>query len=310
MSPLPAAIEQAIEWHARRSSGAFDTVDQQRFQRWLEADPGHGEAWNSLQQRLQQRLSPLSGPATRQALQAPRTSRRSLLRGALALGGMATCAHLLSRPGMPLSGWNADFRTATAERQHLVLADGSRLLLNAETAIDVELSETMRSVTLIEGSLIAEAPAQERPFRLACRYGEARLSAGRCLLEIRDKAAHLWMLEGESTLYSLGEDVQLMAGQGAQLDANGLHILPASPVDPAAWSRGLLEVHDQSLKTVIERLRPYHPGVLQVAENAAELRISGVFNLDDSEKALQALADILPLRIARYLGWWTRIEHA
>ncbi|MGV6477330.1 DUF4880 domain-containing protein [Azotobacter vinelandii] len=311
MKALPPAIEQAIDWHARRSSGQFDETDQLHFQHWLEADPNHRTAWESLQQCLQRTLPPLGKPAVRRAVQAPRIERRVFLRGALALGGMAAGVHLLGRPGMPLASWNADLKTDTAQRRLFTLADGSELQLNAETAVDLDFSATKRSVTLLRGSLVARIQPREPLFSLICRHGETQLSAGRCLLDQQTDRTLLWILDGEATLFSVaGEQTRLEAGLGAEFDTASVRILPPPSADPTAWTRGLLEVNDQPLARVIDSLRPYHPGVLQVADSAAELRISGVFTLDDSEKALQALAEILPLRIERYLGFWTRIERA
>ncbi len=311
MSELPHAVEQAIEWYARRCSGQFDETDQFHFQHWLETDPSHAAAWDNLQRRLRQTLPTLGQPAVRQLLQSPRIDRRTLLRGALALGGLGIGAHLLGQPGMLLTGWNADLKTSTAERRPYPLPDGSELLLNAETCADLDFSATARRVTLLRGGLIAKVQAGKTPFSLLCHHGEAQLATGRYLLELRADAAYLWSLAGDARLFpQASAQLRLSVGQGAEFNADGVHILTAPTADPAAWSRGLLEVQDQPLASVIDSLRPYHPGILQVAGNVAGLRISGVFNLDDSEQALQALAEILPLRIERYLGWWTRIEHA
>lgn len=311
MNSLPHAIEKAIEWQARRSSGVFSDQEQVQFQYWLEADPSHQAAWNQLQQSLHQRLAVFSQAGTRQALQTPAMGRRTLLRGALALGGLTFGAHLLTQPGRPLFGWNADVKTATAERRHLVLAEGAQLLLNAETAIRIEQIDGLSRVTLVEGSLLAKTAAPQQSLHLSCDYGTVQLSDGRCLFELRGTAAWVRVLAGNAQLQTCtGAQKRLSAGQGAQLSAQDIRLLPPSEVDPTAWRKGQLPVNNQSLATVIEQLRPYHRGVLQLAPEAAELRISGVFNLDDSEQALKALADILPIRIRHYFGYWTRIESA
>ncbi|MNF09808.1 fec operon regulator FecR [compost metagenome] len=55
-----------------------------------------------------------------------------------------------------------------------------------------------------------------------------------------------------------------------------------------------------ALGEVIDALRPYRDGVLRISEAAAKLRVFGVFPLDDSERSLQSLAQVLPITLSRY----------
>ncbi|MCS5514721.1 hypothetical protein NWF32_01095 [Pseudomonas qingdaonensis] len=67
-----------------------------------------------------------------------------------------------------------------------------------------------------------------------------------------------------------------------------------------AWMEGRLEVDDASLGSVIDALRPYRYGVLRVSPAAAQLRVFGVFPLDDSDRALQSLAQVLPISVEAF----------
>lgn len=315
MSPLAPSIAQAIEWYALQGSGTFTQEAQQRFQRWLESDPSHSEAWQALNQQLDRTLVPLARqPGTRPALGNSGRQRRALLRGALGLGTLALGSHLLTRAGGPLhERWGADLRTATAERRHFALEDGSDLLLNAQSAVDLHYDARQRRVQLLRGDVLAHVRADaSRAFVLQCPWAEVWLGSGRCLLSLQPRGAQVWALEGELELRAQGTRQRLKAGQGRSFDTlgDGWQSLPAAYIDQRAWVSGLLEVHDQPLAAVIDALRPYHQGLLQISSRAAGLRISGVFTLDDSQQALAALKDVLPLRIDQYLGWWTRIDHA
>jgi transmembrane sensor len=314
MNALPASIAQAIEWYALQGSGTFTPEAQQRFQSWLESDPSHSEAWQALDQQLNRNLAPLARQhGARQALSNAGRQRRTLLRGALGLGTLALGGHLLTRAGGPLhERWGADLRTATAERRHFALRDGSDLLLNAQSAADLHYSTSQRRVQLLHGDVLAQVQADTtRTFVLQCPWAEVWLDSGRCLLSLQSHSAQVWALEGELELRSEASRQRLKAGQGRSFDTlnNGWQPLPAAYIDQRAWVSGLLEVHDQPLSAVIDALRPYHHGLLQVSSRAARLRISGVFTLDNSQQALAALKDVLPLRIDQYLGWWTRIDH-
>lgn len=313
MSGMPPAVAQAIEWYARRSSGAFDGQAQSQFEQWLKADSRHQEAWHRLTRQLERTLVPLAQQqGSRQALNSVNHSRRRLLRGALAVGAVAVGTPLMTLRGGPLhERWGADLRTATAERRRFTLEDGSALLLNARSAVDLDFSATQRTVQLLRGAVQAQVHSDPaRPFVLQCPWGEAWLSSGRCQLSLQAGTAQLWALEGELELRTPGSRQRLAAGQGLIFDGSAWRPVAKGYIDERAWAKGLLEVHNQTLGQVIDHLRPYHTGLLQVSTSAAALRISGVFNLDDSRQALAALADVLPLEVVSYLGLWTRIDHA
>lgn len=303
MNPL---IEQAIEWHARQSSGNFDDDERLRFQHWLNANPAHADAWRALQQRLGKTLAPLKTAPARQALHTPNMSRRHLLRGTLAIGALAVGARLLSQPGMPLNNWNADLRTQTAERRRIDLP-GAALILNAQSAVDLDLSGGRHLIRLRQGSLVIDTHgADPHPVTLANRFGDTLLVDGRCMLELHDDFARVCLLRGRASIAGH----PLLPGQQARMSADGLQGIHAFAGAPDAWVDGLLQANDVTLAQLIEQLRPYHRGMLQLSRDAAQLRISGVFSLDDSTRALAALADILPVRVHTYLGVWTRIAHA
>ena len=311
MTTVSAAAAQAIEWYARRASGVFTEQDQQQLLGWLAADPSHLRAWQTLQQQLNRSVTPLvQQQAAVHALCDAGYSRRRMLRGALGLGALAVGAQLLTLPGGPLHArLRADLRTSTAQRRTFTLDDGSTLQLNAQSSVDLNFNPQQRHVQLLRGAVQAQVRSDPaRPFVLACPWGEVWLDSGRCLLAMQASQPQVWALEGSLQLRTAHHSQHLAAGQGLAFDGNRWQELPSHYVDERSWTRGLLEVHDQSLGQVIEHLAPYHQGLLHVSAAAAALRISGVFTLDDTRVALAALKDVLPLRIDTWLGVWTRIE--
>lgn len=306
-----AAAAQAIEWYARRASGVFTEQDQQQLRLWLAADPSHLRAWQTLQQQLNRAVTPLvQQQAAAHALRDAGYSRRRVLRGALGLGAMALGGQLLTQPGGPLHArLRADLRTTTAQRRTFTLEDGSTLQLNAQSSVDLDFNPRQRHVQLLRGAVQAQVRGDPaRPFVLACPWGEAWLDSGRCLLAMQAGQPQVWALEGSLQWRTPEHRHGLATGQGLAFDGQRWQAIPTRYIDERSWTRGLLEVHDQSLGQVVEHLAPYHQGLLHVSAAAAQLRISGVFTLDDSRGALAALKDVLPLRIDTWLGVWTRIE--
>jgi len=311
MNPgLLVAVQEAIDWMACQRSGDFSAQQQQSFERWLAADRQHEEAWGQLQQRLQTTFAGVHGVSGRMLAKDRPSPRRVFLRGALGLSGLAVASYCLTRPGGQLAGLRSDLSTGTTQRERRVLPDGSPLLLNAQSAVNLRFEGRMREVELLDGGVIVEVRASERDaLRLCSRLGTASIAEGRCMMMLFEDETRIWALHKRlQVTHREGSGMTLKEGQGVRLTAHGLAPIDMTARTASAWSQGRLEAHDQTLATIIDALRPYHRGVLSLSPDAAALKISGVFNLDRSDQALAALADALPLRIERFLGLWTRIS--
>lgn len=73
-----------------------------------------------------------------------------------------------------------------------------------------------------------------------------------------------------------------------------------------AWLRGLPPAERMRLDALLAELSRYRPGILRCGETVAGLRVTGSFQLDDTDAALALLAQALPVRIERrtrlYIG--------
>lgn len=307
---LPAALEEAIDWMACQRSGHFDAQQQRSFEHWLAADRQHQEAWQQLQLRLQTTFAGVDGLSGRMLVKDRPMRRRAFLNGALGLTGLAAGSYCLTRPGWQLAGLRSDVSTGTAQRERIVLPDGSSLLLNAQSAVKLSFEGRKRDVELLDGSVIADVRASEREaLRLRSPQGVTSMAEGRCMMMLFADETHVWALhKGLWVTHKNGSGLALEQGQGIRLTNSSIGRIGASASSASAWSQGMLEAHNQTLATVVDALRPYHRGVLTLSPEAARLKISGVFSLDQSEQALAAMADILPLRIEHFLGLWTRID--
>jgi len=321
MPPSAAPRQQAIDWLVEARSGTMTERQRQALARWRQADPAHEAAWAQVSGALDRALQPLaphagdpaSANAALGALLQPDRRRRRIAGGTLALAGTAV-AGLAAHRLTPLPGLLADAHTATAERRTVELADGSRLLLDARTAVDIALGADSRRIHLRQGALIADVRADAaRPFTVHTRHGEALALGTRYMVRAQEERTQVAVLaHGVALRTPQGAQATLAQGQGAWMDGRGAITPEAAPAeDLAAWQRGMLAVRDWPLDAVVEALRPYRRGFVRLSPAAARLRVLGVFPLDDTDHALQALADTLPITITRYRGgWMTVIDRA
>lgn len=308
---LNPAAEQAVAWMVRLRSGRDDARQQALFQQWLGDDPANVHAWEQLQRGLGEHFEVVrrAPGALRDTLLQPEVGRRDVLRamaGLSVLGGSLWFA-ASSDTGQALT---ADLRTGTGERRSLTLADGSRLTLNADSAVDLAFSGGRRLVRLRRGGLVVQVAADpSRPFIVRSAQGDVRALGTRFLVEQLADATRVVVLE-HAVRASLpnGTELDLAEGQAALLHAQRIEPLAAGQAYRADWVQGHLSVLDEPLALVIDALRPYRPGFVRVSPQVRNLRVQGVFPLDDSERTLAALEETMPISVKRYGAWLTLIE--
>ncbi len=80
--------------------------------------------------------------------------------------------------------------------------------------------------------------------------------------------------------------VRAGAGQGTVF-ADRAQAPDAVADSAAAWTRGVLVAEDMRVADFVAELARYRPGVLRCDRRVAELRVTGVFSLRDTDRALE-----------------------
>jgi transmembrane sensor len=199
-----------------------------------------------------------------------------------------------------------------------VLADGTRVDLNTATAFDIAFTDTERRVVLHAGEILVEtgpdvnrASSVYRPFIVQTSQGSIRALGTR--FDVRSEsgdATRVAVLHGavEITPVSMPELKRVVAA-GEQTRFTATSINPASAVDPhiADWSRGVLFADRVRLDDFAAQLSRYRPGVLRCDPAVASLRITGAFQIGNTDSILAALPDTLPVRVVYRTRYWVTI---
>ncbi|SDO87308.1 FecR family protein [Rhodoferax sp. OV413] len=323
---LDAATEAAVGWLVTLHSGNMSRAEQHGFDAWLQASPQHRDAWERLAAPLGMLLTPARKAANTVGIgsllgdtlahaESRIRQRRRLLRGALAVGGVATAVALVAERYTPLAQIHADLRTGTGQRSNFTLPDGSQITLDARSAADIDFRPGHRRVTLRQGALIAQAtPTQavHAPFVVATAHGQVRALGTRFVVRKEAQHSYVGMLEHSVEITAAdGQRRELVEGCSARFGVGGITAVLDAPDAASAWQHGMLEVHDQPLGEVVQALRAYRPGILRVAPEATALRVYGSYALDDTDRALAALAETLPISVRTYQrGWLVVVEAA
>ena len=310
-------LDQAIDWLVKSRSGVADPHVQAACEQWRAADASHEAAWQALQvaEMAFQKVSALPGRVALDTLStsARLRSRRQTL-NVLGLGLLGAGAGGLVVQQQPWRTMGADYATGVGERRLFNLADGTRLQLNTDSAADVLFTAQQRLIVLRAGEIFIRtghdpaSTAARRTFWVQTR--EARLEAIGTAFDVRQEPGRtrLMVEEGVVAIHlPVARPVLVQAGSEYVIDTRSARAQPVSTLDVGGWARGALVARQMRLQDLAQELARYRHGWLQCDAAVSDLRVSGVFQLDQIDRALEGLSQSLPVRIERRTRFWTRI---
>lgn len=305
-----AARSEAAKWFARTRAGDLDAAGQAELQAWLAADPRHAYEYRVLESIWQ---AAAEVPADRlRALAEPRRRVRSSgRRQVLSLGVTALAVGagvLFWQRQQPPAVQTAEYRTGPGERRVVALPDGSSAELNSRTHMKVRFGAQARQVELLEGeALFSVGQDAGRPFIVDAGLGTATVTGTR--FDVRRDAEELRVLVESGSVRvagwqdDAGSAVSVTAGLGVRVTASGKVEPPqtASAASALAWRAGQIVFSDTDLASAVREVSRYRAQavVLGGGKGLAELRLTSVFRIDDTDAFLTALPHILPVTVRK-----------
>lgn len=289
--PQRQIARAAHQWVVRLTSGDVQPGDVEAARAWCDERPEHLHAFVEAR-----RLWQLSGQ-----LQAPRRPGR-VWRWAAAAALVIGVGVLLVRH----NAWDADYRTALGEQRRIELTDGSQLLLDSDSAIDVKLTANSREITLRKGEAVFEvAHDPKRPFRVRAGELDATALGTVYAVNLAQQGTEVTVSQGRVAVQAAAGEATLQAGE--QVTWQGGELKPKHRVDTSkalAWQHGRLVFDMAPLGDVLAQLERYRPGYLLIGdEKLLSLKVSGTFQLDRLDEGLRTLEQAFPLKIQRYTDY-------
>lgn len=283
---------EAARWLARLHADNCDERERARFRQWLRTDPKHAATFEELTAVWELVGARVPVQSTRPMQD---TRRRLLIGGGAAL--TATAGGFFA-----LSAGAEVYRTEVGERRSLVLADRSKVLLDADSKLRVRNRDTGCEATLERGR--AHFDLQSRTTgSLVVRAGGCHLRIDRGTFEIETgegSAARILMLSGAGELHQDESSAKTLA-TGHMFDETSTTVapMPATTVERlTAWQDGRAIFNNDSLAAAVQIMNRYDRQRLTIGDaSTADLRISGTFRVGDNAAFAEALKAMLPLTI-------------
>lgn len=306
-SPSPAqdtadAMDQALDWLIVLDSPNEEQTRQ--FQQWLAADPAHADAfaraqaiWNG--PHITQCAQSLAArPAKITVLSRLRPHCKPLATAAVLILGLFSFSNLPMR-------LQADHLTVVGERQRLQLEDGSKVLLNTNSAFSSTINDQQRVARLYQGEAYFEvSPQPGQPLEIDAGLVTASVRDTAFAVRYLDGVTQVRVQRGDVDLRATRDDerVRLSAGESIRIGPNGFD-RPAK-LDAAtelAWVQGRLVFENCPLSQVLAELRRYYPGwIINNNERLANVAVTGNYRLDQPLDAVRSLAHITSAKLQEF----------
>lgn len=315
-------VEQAVQWLVRLQ--AADTeANRAACLQWRQAHADHELAWQrfaALQQNIGAACRHLPAQVASQALLkvSAQVARRRAVKWLFGLAGTGVLVWQMRDQAMPRA-WLAAYRTGAGERRQIALADGTRILLNTASALDVEYTASQSLLRLYAGEMLVTSGPGGAGKRLLVQtlHGTVRPVGTRFSVRQQEddgKLVHVAVAEGMVALASeLDPERTVMVGVGQQAWLRPGGVSDARPADVAqtlAWEHGMLVANRMRLDAFLQELARYRSGVVRCHPAVAGRLVTGTFRTEDTDQVLHTLASGLGLQIQYRTRYWVSVEPA
>lgn len=289
--------EEAAGWIDRLNQPAFDAAAGPEFDAWMAASPRHRETFADLQALWQSEAlaealrQPANVPAVADRSPVPFDRFRWLRRSAPPLAA-AACATLAVALILPLATTTA-YRTGVGGGKTVMLADGSRVDLSADSELRVQILPWTRKAVLVRGEAFFDVRHERaRLFEVASGTTAVRVLGTAFNVDRQSPTrTAVAVYRGAVEVAVVGErDLVLRKGDGARVVDGHIAAQPHTAEAAPAWKSGWFEASNVPLGVLIDKVQRYSARPILVDDRAVlALPISARFRISDTDRALQAV---------------------
>ncbi|MCB2428059.1 FecR domain-containing protein [Methylophaga pinxianii] len=309
-APPAKIIAEAADWLVKIQEHPLTENEQNQLQQWRAQSANHQRAWQAAQQ-LNQSFGHVPEKLGLSVLSRKQAQRRNLIKAISALLVIPTGSWLVYQHSSLLF-WVADYHTATGEIREVILADGSKLILNTRSAVNVFFDENQRLIELLEGEIhiTTASDTLARQLFVKTEHGQVHALGTEFTVRLSSEYSQVAVQQDAVEIHTITTNKvqRITAGQQSRFSkANIEPVAVSQPTTATAWTRQQLIIDNQPLADVIAELARYRKGWLRCDPAIGKLRLSGVFQLTDTDIALSNIAHTLPVSVVYRSAYWVTV---
>ncbi len=316
LTAMIAARQKTAEaWLARMGRPGVSARDQAAFLEWLEADVDHLRQYEAAKAD-QAALEGLRGDfitdiaRLRRRERSGSSTRRLVMAGGLAATAAAVAIVALT-PTLGPATVEQFYESAPGQVIDVALDDGSRVTLDANSAVRVAFADDVRRVTLERGAAYFDvAHDATHPFQVSIGDRQVIVTGTRFVTALTGDGAQVSLLQGRvlvgrrdvaekaaldgALVLSPGERAVFRPGQP------GIEKAVADVETTTAWRRRKLVFRNAPLTDVVVAAARYSDAPLVVADpSLSRIKVTAVLPLEGEGALADRMAALLPVRTER-----------
>jgi transmembrane sensor len=302
-------LQQASEWLLRMENPERTEEDVNEWLRWCDADPHNLAAFEAFQKDWRD-LDALKGDLTQQTERLPssKVQRRWLMAAAAVAAGLALVAlsvsFLTRERGLTVPRQQV---AAAQTNRAATLPDGSRVILSAETSINVDFNGPRRNLDLSAGEAYFKVQ-HDRSHPFVVHAGDVSVTAVGTAFDIRREPNRVTVTVEEGTVEIAGSTFAKIdlpttwraeAGYQLTYSSNGRTAMITSIDTSSAleWRSGELSYVWEPLGAVVEDLNRYSQHKVVIKDPAiAALHFTGTVFTESLTDWVKAIEQAYPVR--------------
>ncbi|WP_020182113.1 FecR domain-containing protein [Methylotenera sp. 1P/1] len=309
-------VQEAVKWMVTLQSGIASEDDLLNCEKWRKQSQTHEETWQQLVglsgnlKSIPKALAhaTLDNSEVNRKLQ----SRRLVLKSVLLLAGSGTLAY----SGYQFTPWQqmiADHGTAVGEQRKIMLADGTELHLNTDSAVDIHFDAQQRQIKLLKGEVLITTGHQSydhRPFSIQTTHGNVRALGTRFLVHQQENTTFVAVYESAVEVRPIASNkaTRLKVGEQLSFDTSQAYGIMQADQDLSAWSDGVIVAKELRLADFAKELDRYRSGKIICNASVVNLKISGVFPINDPDRVIKTLENTLPIVAEKRMHFWITLN--
>jgi transmembrane sensor len=302
---------QAAKWFMRMQGVADDHPARSQFEAWMMQNPTHAHeyaaiasAWHDFDstQQLQSLAQAITLKNTQHKMNVVNKAASIMLMIVVSFLGYVGWTEWQAQPLMQIA-----LSSNIAEIKKQELPDGSKVTLNAKSAIDITYYRNKRVVTLKRGEAIFEVTKDaNRPFVVANDIARVTVLGTRFLVNHVDHRVFVAVDHGRVKVEATNASdanafmpMILTNGQMAEVNPNAAPVrLKRNAADAFGFAQGKLMFDEATLSEVAETLSRYRAEpVVAISKAGKQPHITAVMNIVDTEIFIKLLPHIAAVEV-------------
>lgn len=309
--------EELIAWTVKLSSGSAKEEDKTAFVSWRESDPIHEKAWLKLQsihstfESVDRDAAPfVAGTmylADKKRLVSQQRRKHIKLLGVVAFALIGSSVFVTSyAPGLQEQSYVA----AVGQKETVLLSDGTRLVLNTNTKIDVKYSFFKREIVMQQGEIYIDTGDDKdslsgrRSFWVTTKQAGLEAIGTRFAVKQSANTTRLHVAEGIVAMH-VGDNEPVSAYANETYTITGAKHAPVKAssltMDPVGWLDNVLAAKQMRLEDFVAELSNYSPHPIYCDAYSKDLKVSGIYQLHPTEPVgpiLNVIVRTFPVKLA------------